>query len=733
MYYSETLKLPKTDPTRWRLNTDKYGRESWQYLSTDEEVKSKPQATSYVKYLLQLEDFEGPTPEDINTPYEACVKGAEFYLLLQDENSGMFPCQYKGPMFMTIGFVVAHYVSKTPIPEPQRIEMIRYIVNTAHPVDGGWGLHSVDKSTCYGTTMNYIALRLLGMLPDHEVLVKARKTLHRLGGAIKNPHWGKAWLSILNLYDWEGVNPAPPELWLIPYSVPLHPARWWVHTRAIYLPLGYLAANKFQCKLDDLLLSIRDEIYLSHQLPYDTIDFSKHRNNVCGVDLYYPHSKVLDTANWFLVKYEKYLRPTSFLKNTLNPRIYDLIKKECLNTDYLTIAPVSYAFDMIVCFIEEGKDSEAFQKFSDRLKDVLFHGPQGMTVMGTNGTQVWDTAFMIQYYYLSGLNKLSKFHKTIERAFRFLVNSQFTEDCVDGSFRDKRKGAWPFSTKIQGYTVSDCTAEALKAVIMVRDDPQFAHIRNLISDKSLFDGINVLLGLQNLGRHEFGSFSTYENIRAPLLLEALNPAEVFNNIMVEYPYVECTDSCVLGLTYFHESYPEHRSEEIRYSIDNAIKYIKSVQNKNDGSWYGCWGVCFTYALMFALEALSTVGLSYTNSESVRRGCDFLISKQRPDGGWSETMKACETHTYVNGPDSYVVQTAWALIGLILADYPNKNPIKKGIQLLMKRQFPTGEWKYESIEGVFNHSCAIEYPSYKFLFPIKALGLYASKYGNDTVY
>ena len=59
---------------------------------------------------------------------------------------------------MTIGYVTANYYSKTEIPEPYRVEMIRYIVNTAHPVDGGWGLHSVDKSTCFGTTMNYVCL-----------------------------------------------------------------------------------------------------------------------------------------------------------------------------------------------------------------------------------------------------------------------------------------------------------------------------------------------------------------------------------------------------------------------------------------------------------------------------------------------------------------------------------------------------------------------------------------------
>jgi len=33
------------------------------------------------------------------------------------------------------------------------------------------------------------------------------------GGAIGVPQWGKHWLSCMNLYEWDGVNPVPPEFW----------------------------------------------------------------------------------------------------------------------------------------------------------------------------------------------------------------------------------------------------------------------------------------------------------------------------------------------------------------------------------------------------------------------------------------------------------------------------------------------------------------------------------------
>ncbi|ODQ81187.1 hypothetical protein BABINDRAFT_33741 [Babjeviella inositovora NRRL Y-12698] len=722
-YYSETVGLERTDPSLWRLRTDSLGRELWAYLSP-EEAALEPQST-YVQHLLQVPEFPAPKPLRARTPFAAAQNGADFLALLQ-EDSGVFPCQYKGPMFMTIGYVASHYFTKTEIPAHIKIELIRYIVNTAHPVDGGWGLHSVDKSTCFGTTMNYVILRLLGLPATHVVVRKARKTLHRLGGAIGNPHWGKAWLALLNLYSWEGVNPAPPEMWMLPYAVPIHPARWWVHTRAIYLPLGYLSLSRAQCALDDLLSAIRTEIYTQD---YASIDFSRHRDTVCGVDLYYPHTTLLNTLNAGLVVYEKYLRPNWLLKRA-HRRVFELIQKEVENTDGLTIAPVSHAFDLIVAYIEGGKDSPTYKMLYSRVNDTLFHGPQGMVVMGTNGVQVWDAAFAVQYLFMAGLAELPRYRGVVARAYTLLLHSQFDTECVPGSFRDARDGGWPFSTKTQGYTVSDCSAEALKAIIMVKNSPVFGDLPQ-IEDTRLHATVDVLLSLQNTGSFHFGSFSTYEKIKATPMLELINPAEVFGNIMVEYPYVECTDSCVLGLTYFREHY-DYRAAEVDAAIANAIDYIVSLQEP-DGSWYGCWGICFTYAGMFALEALETVGRTYQNDATVKKGCDFLVARQLIDGGWGESMKSCETHTYVSTRAALVVQTAWAVIGLLLAQYPDRTVIARGVKVLMERQKENGEWVFEEPEGVFNHSCAIEYASYKFLFPIKALGLWCARYGDGPIH
>ena len=134
----------------------------------------------------------------------------------------------------------------------------------------------------------------------------------------------------------------------------------------------------------------------------------------------------------------------------------------------------------------------------------------------------------------------------------------------------------------------------------------------------------------------------------------------------------------------------------------AVDYIRSAQ-RADGSWYGAWGICFTYAAMFALESLKSVGETHANSECVRRACKFFTDRQMADGGWGETYRSCETGVYTPHKRSQVVQTAWVVIALLEAGFPHKEPLQRALRMIVGRQRANGEWKQEAIEGVFNKS------------------------------
>lgn len=575
---------------------------------------------------------ELPTPK---APIDAAKNGLSFFEHLQLE-PGHWGCEYGGPMFLIPGYALACYVTKTPIPDIYKKEIKNYLFARAHPEDGGWGLHVEGESTVLGITLNYMVLRIVGCEADHPVMAKARATLHKLGGATHAPHWSKFWMAVLGVCKYEIVNPAPPELWLVPDWTPIAPWRWWIHMRMVFLPMSYLISKRWQAEETELVRELRKELFVE---PWESVDWAAHRNTICPKDNYHSKSWLLNTANSFLVNiWNPYLRP-SFLKKRAEDWVGQLLDMEMENTDYACLAPVSHPMTLVCCYIRDGPDSYTVRRLRERMEDAIWVNKEGMMVCGTNGVQSWDTAFAIQAVVSAGLEEDPRWRPMLTKALGFLDDQQIRDNVKDMEkcYRHPRKGAWAFSNKIQGYAVSDCVSEALKSVILLQKTPGYPQ---LLDDRRIFDAVDTLLTYQD---PKTGGCASYERPRAGQWLEMLNAAEIFGNIMVEYLYPECTTAAVTTLSLFHKHWPDYRTKEVETFITRAVSWIKTAQFDH-GGWYGSWAICFTYATMFALESLATIGETYENSAHAKRGCDFLVSKQRADGGWSESYQVRAVYT-----------------------------------------------------------------------------------------
>ena len=464
--------------------------------------------------------------------------------------------------------------------------------------------------------------------------------------------------------------------------------------RQVFLPMSFIYSKRWSYPPNDLTRQLRQELFTQ---PYESINFLSHRNSISPRDNYHPKSWFLNTINWALVNiWNPYLR-TNALVRKAEDWTWWLIQAEDENTNFANLGPVNGPMNTLCCYIKEGPNAYSVREHRKTLEEFLWMKGEGMLMNGTNGVQSWDTSFLIQAAIEAGFATDPKWKPMLIKALEFLEDQQIREECRDQHlcYRQQRKGAWAFSTKKQGYTVSDCTSEGAKAVMMLQEVPGYP---KLISDDRLGDAIDVILTMQNAS----GGCASYEPQRGSEYMEYLNAAEVFGRIMVEYDYPECTTAVVGALSMFTKHYPEYRKDEIAAFKARAVDYIRKAQ-RPDGSWYGSWGICFTYAGMFALESLASVGESYENSERVRRACKFFLDHQMDDGGWGETYKSCETGEYCQHEQSQVVQTAWACIALMEAEYPDPEPLKKALNMIMGRQRSNGEWKQEAIEGVFNKS------------------------------
>ncbi len=178
-------------------------------------------------------------------------------------------------MFLLPGIISRHVRHKDA--HPRGVEdrsWHAYLWNRADKADGGWGIHIEGCSTVFGTALNYTVLRLVGVPADHSMMVKARGTLHKLGGATAFQSWGKL-CSLSSIATNGGNEPHPAWLWcwLLPNWLPIHPWRWWIHTRMVYIPMGYLWGRKFKAEMDPLIASLREELYVQ---PYESIK-CRHR------------------------------------------------------------------------------------------------------------------------------------------------------------------------------------------------------------------------------------------------------------------------------------------------------------------------------------------------------------------------------------------------------------------------------------------------------------------------
>lgn len=615
----------------------------------------------------------------------------------------MLVCQY----------VIACQILGRPI-APERRRRVRRALERQVRADGGWGMHPDSESWLFHTTLGYVALRLLDYPASDPLAAGALRWIRAHGGVTKNPAWGRIWLALLGLYPWEGVQPILPEMWLLPDATPVHPRRLYCHMRLIYLGLSYCYGARLQARPAPVLGDLRRELYPDG---YERAPFRLHRDDVAATDLYQAPGAGLRAAFAAMRALDR-VSP-GLLRRRALARAIDHVLFELHSTGFVCLSPVNGLLFNLALHHHDPRHPDLDRAFAGLEYWFWEDDIEGARICGAR-SDIWDTSFLLQALCEGPRGELAD--AIVRRAAGWLPTAQVRGDIPGGAahYREPADGGWGFADERHPWPVSDCTAEALEALVHVDHLGLLTAGPGLPRERRLA-AVRFVIRRQN----DDGGFGSYEPRRGSMALIHFNPAEIYGNCMLEYSYSECTASCVRGLALARRELPDMPPgllADVDGAIERGVAFLLRAQHP-EGGWLGFWGINFTYGTFFAVHALLAAGLPASHP-SLRRAVRWLLAHQRPDGGWGESFQGLLDGSDVQlpaGEPSLVVQTAWALLTLMAAATGDEEPaIARGLAYLLERQDVHGGWPRERATGVFFNTAVLDYDLYKLVFPAWAL-------------
>jgi lanosterol synthase len=638
---------------------------------------------------------------------DALELGARALIALQDED-GSWEGECIWSALLAAEYVLAWHVMGRTIPETRKQRILLHFQRARLP-DGLWGLSQIGKPSLFVTTLVYVATRFLGLPVDHGLLGPARSFFASEGGVEAIPTWGKFWLALVSLYRWEGMNPVIPELWAMPRAIPIHPSRYYCHTRLIYVAMATLHAERLHAPVTGLTEALRSELFPQG---FGNVDFPAARNELRQDDLWKPPHPVLRHGYSALRVFDR--SRSRNRRADLLAELRALIRWELRVTHHTAISPVSGLLDILALWAEDSHDPDVARAI-ERFECWIWEDDQeGMRVAGARSA-IWDTGFAVQA--LRAAAPHVPVREAALRGARFLESQQIRASFPGyaKNFRSDPSGGYPFSWVWHGWPVSDCTAEAILCRLETPGDEP--------SDEDVALAAAFILRSQGAD----GGFGSYEAKRVPFSIEWLNPAEMFGDSMAEAGYVECTASCITALAKIAVNRPHLLKRAALERVPEAIRAgALSIRRQQlpTGAWPGAWGVRFLYGTWFGVRGLLAAGASPTDP-AVRKACAWVKARQRPDGGWGERLEPHSTE-YVEHEKGQIVQTAWALLTLSEASDPDFGALERAARFLGSVQLGNGQWPRQDPTGLFFRTAQLEYNLYRSYFPVWALAAFETR-------
>jgi squalene-hopene/tetraprenyl-beta-curcumene cyclase len=562
--------------------------------------------------------------------------------------------------------------------------------------DGSWANFYGGPADPSTTAEAYVALRLAGDGAQEPHMLLARGIVQDHGGLEGTRVFTRIWLALFGVWSWDEVPALPPELVFLPARFPLNLYDFACWARQTIAPLTVLAALRPTAELGFSVDELRAEPPVGRTTPAEPASPAGSSPGAAARAF-----GLLDTV---LHRYEtarhrhRRLPGRRLRAAALRRTVAWITERQEADGSWGGIQP-PWVYSLM-----------ALHAYGYRLEDpVMANGLSGwdrftitedtpagrLRRIEACQSPVWDTALALTALADAGIQPG---HPAMERAANWVCGEEIR---ARGDWSVRRRhtpaGGWAFEFDNDGYPDIDDAAEVIMALdcALPGADRRDATAR----------GRDWVLGMQSRD----GGWAAFDADNTRELAYQLPFCDF--GAVIDPPSADVTAHVVEMLA---------RRGEGGTAVERGVRWLLAHQEA-DGSWYGRWGANFVYGTGAVVPALRCAGLS-ADSDPVSRGVQWLQAHQNADGGWGEDLRSYKDPTWIGRGDSTASQTAWALLALHAAEEADGDAARRGVDWLVSHQRPDGGWDEPQFTGTgFPGDFYINYHLYRLVFPVSALG------------
>jgi len=632
-----------------------------------------------------------PSPEAL----ERHISRATEALLARQHEDGHWCFELEADATIPSEYVLLrHFRGEAPDLELERL--IAVYLRRIQGDHGGWPLVHAGPFDISASVKAYFALKMIGDDTQAPHMARAREAILAHGGAARSNVFTRFLLALYGAIPWRGVPTMPVEIMLLPRWFPFHLDKVSYWARTVLVPLLVLQALKPRpANPRGVTIS---ELFVA---PPETV-----REWPKGAHQAWVGVKLFGGIDWLLKRAEPFF-PASLRRRAIGAA--EAFVTERLNGEdglgaiYPAMANTVLMYDALG-YPRDHPHLAAARRSIEKLLVVKEDEAYCQPCL----SPVWDTALAAHALLETGGEAGLE---PVRAALDWLKPLQVLDVKGDWAVQrpNVRPGGWAFQYANPHYPDLDDTA--VVAMAMDRADRGGVTGASDAHSEAIGRAREWIEGLQSRD----GAWAAFDADNTYYYLNHIPFAD--HGALLDPPTADVTARCVSMLAQLGET--RERSPVLRRGIDALL-----ADQRQDGSWFGRWGMNYIYGTWSALCALAIAGQD-PQSEAVRRAVAWLLSVQNGDGGWGESAGSYKLgyKGYEPAP-SAASQTAWALLGLMGAGEADHPAVARGIAYLGATQGEDGFWDepFHTATG-FPRVFYLRYHGYSKFFPLWALARY----------